>query len=107
MNNGKNKWCARLAYKCGVCGKEHESIKDRAECELKCLQRKEQEERLAAEKKKKEEKESRKKEVDLAFEKFLSLKGDYCKDYGVYAYGENIKPLEFEINFRDLFNMLP
>lgn len=101
-----NNMAVKPMYKCGICGKEHESIKSRAKCELDCLQKKEQEERLAEEKRKKEEKENRKKEVDLALEKFLALKNDYCKDYGTYAYGERT-PLEFEFDLRDLFRMLP
>lgn len=88
LNNetqNENKWCARLAYKCGICGKEHESVKDRAECELKCFKKQEETKRLAAEMKKKEEQSARKKEVDDAIDYACKLKEKYIEDYGGYV----------------------
>lgn len=82
----ENPWCARLAYKCGICGKEHASVKDRAECELKCLKKQEKEKKLAAEKKKKEEQAVRKAEVDKAVARAQELIDQYAADYGNYTY---------------------
>lgn len=84
MSNEKNKWCARLAYKCAICGKEFDDVKERTECELACLKKQEEEKRLAAEKKKKEEQTARKKEVDEAIAHANKLYRKYIKDYGVY-----------------------
>ena len=50
-NTSNTEWRARLAYKCGICGKEYDSIKARTECELACLKKQEEEKRLAAAKK--------------------------------------------------------
>ena len=56
--NEENKFCARLAYKCGICGTEFESVLDRAKCEIECSKRVEEEARIAAEAKKAAEKEN-------------------------------------------------
>lgn len=108
LNNetqNENKWRARLAYKCGICGKEHDSIKGRAECELICLKKQEEEKRLAAEKKKKEEQSARKKEVDEAIAHACQLREQYAKDYGRHVYTcENPDEL---ISVLDLFSRLP
>lgn len=101
MSNEKNKWCARLAYKCAICDKEYDNVKDRVECELACLKKQEEEKRLAAEKKKKEEKIARKKEVDEALAYAYKLKDEYIKDYGSYVYTCDVDDLDFT----DLFDL--
>ena len=79
-------WRARLTYKCGICNKEHDSIKDRAACELECLKKQENEKRAAAEKKKKKEQTIRKAEVDKAVAHAQELIDQYAADYGHYTY---------------------
>lgn len=112
-NNEKpaeNKWAARLAYKCGVCGTEYESIMDRAECEIRCSKKKEEAERLAAAKKKREEQAARKKAVDEAFNKAHELKKEYLKDYGSYEYyyaDEDECEEWISTSFADFLKMLP
>lgn len=101
MSNN-NKWAARLAYKCGICGREYDSIKDRAACELVCLQQQEEEQRIAAEKKKKEEQIARKKEVDEAMARANELKARYIEDYGCYVYTCDADDLELY----DFFDLL-
>ena len=100
-------WRARLAYKCGICGKEHDSIKDRAECELKCHKQKLEAEKLAAAKKKQEEQAARKKEVDEAVARAEELKSKYIKDYGAYVRTCHIDDIEDVWSFADLLRMLP
>ena len=113
LNNEKpaeSKWAARLAYKCGVCGKEYESIKDRAECEIKCSKKKEEAERLAAAKKEAEERAARKKAVDEAFDKAYKLKDEYVKDYGSYLYTYTDKDEAdawMSSSFAEFLRMLP
>ena len=85
LNKESAEWRARLAYKCGVCGKEYDFIKDRAECEIKCSKKKEEEKKLAAEKKKKEEQATRKKEVEDAIAHATKLRDKYIEDYGGYV----------------------
>lgn len=72
-------------YKCEICNKEYENIKDRVECETKCLKERElaEEKRKAAELEAK--KESRKAEVEMAFENYMELLNKYIEDYGIYS----------------------
>ena len=112
LNNNEqniNKWCARLAYKCGICDKEHDSIQKRAECELSCLRKKEEEERLAAEKKRVEEQRARKAEVDKAVDKANELIDKYVEDYGVYRYDGIFSMIDEDeyMSLRDFMRMLP
>lgn len=102
-------WRARLAYKCGFCGKEYNSIKDRAECEIKCFKKKEEEERLAAEKKKMEEQAIRKAEVDEAIARAEELKNKYVEDYGTYVRVRtcHVDEIDDLFSYIDLFNRLP
>lgn len=101
MSN-ENKMYSRLAYKCGICNKEFDNVKDRAECELACLKKQEEEKKLAAEKKKAEEQAARMKEVDEALAHAYKLKDQYIKDYGIYTYTCDADDLDFT----DLFDLL-
>ena len=105
----ENKWCARLAYKCGICDKEHESIQKRAECELSCLRKKEEAERLAAKKKKMEEQKARKTEVDKAVDRANELIDNYIEDYGAYRYSNIFEVADDDeyISLRDFIRLLP
>jgi hypothetical protein len=69
---------------CSLCGKAHDSVIDRANCELTCARRQAEEAKKAAETKKKEEQATRKAAVDKARAEYLKLKQAYIKDYGVY-----------------------
>jgi hypothetical protein len=108
MSNEKNKWCARLAYKCAICGKEHEDVKNRVECELTCLKKQEEEKKLAAAKKKAEEQATRKKAVDDALDYAYKLKDEYIKDYGSYVYVCNADDLDLTemYDMRELFEFV-
>ena len=110
LNNEKPneaQWRARLAYKCGICGTEFESIKNRAECEIKCSKMKEEREKFAAAKKKAEEKAERKKAVDEAFDKAYKLKDEYVKDYSSYMYTYEDEDEYSAWSFADFIRMLP
>ena len=91
-------------YECGVCGTMHDTIEDRAKCEMACLKKQEEERKLAAEKKKKEEKAARKKEVDDAIKHTQELINKYTADYGVYKMHPVV---DFDDSFRTLLRMLP
>ena len=92
-------------YECGVCGTIHDTIEDRAKCEMTCLKKQEEERKLAAEKKKKEEKAARKKEVDDAIKHAQELINKYTADYGMYKIHTNT--VDFDDSFRTLLRMLP
>ena len=94
MENKKEIHC-KFTYKCGVCGKEHSSVLDRAKCEIECSKRIEEEARKTAEAKKKEEQKIRKAEVDAAFKKLYDLMDAYVKDYGHYEYDDGGEDTNF------------
>ena len=75
-------------YRCGVCGKAHADIYNRAKCEIECTEKRAEEERKAAELKKAAEYETRKAEVDAAFDLAYDLKSKLIKDYGSYTYSK-------------------
>ena len=74
----------KLQYKCGVCGKVHDTIEDRMKCEMSCINRQKELERKAEAAKKKAEKEARKKELDEAIKHTSKLLEAWNKDYGFY-----------------------
>ena len=71
-----------MKFRCGICGKEYDTIKERAKCEVACA---EKEEKLAEEQKKRElelKKQARSKEINIKFNELITLVTDYSKDYG-------------------------
>ena len=90
-------------YKCAICGSAHESIEQRAKCEMACLEKmKKAEAKVAAEKKAKEQA-IRKQEVDDAFDFAYKLKKKYIEDYGHYS---TVREVEDSDIFR-ILNLLP
>ena len=88
-------------YICGICGKSHEDIVSRANCEIECYKRIEAAEKAAAEVKKAEEKEARRMEIVALIDEIneLSKRRDeliraYIKDY-------NSIKLNFHSNCQD------
>jgi hypothetical protein len=115
MNNFKNSLHDEAAtantafkpmYKCGVCGTIHESIADRAHCELLCVAKEEEAAKKAAEEKKKAEQAARKKELDTALAKAEELLNKYVEDYGFYK-AERSLYLDLEDAIDGLFRRLP
>ena len=101
-----------LIYKCGICGKSYNTIKERNECEMNCIAASE---RAAAEKKKKEAeakkaalekvKKSKAKEIENTFTKASELINAYVKEYDEFP--EFKIELEGEtIDFNDLSKKL-
>lgn len=87
----KDRNCEKAQYICGICGTSYDTIHERANCEIACVQKIQEEERKAAETKKKEEQAARKTEVDNALKIFIDLAAAYLKDYGKYeCNNENI-----------------
>lgn len=83
----KDIYC-KFRYKCGVCGTEHKSILDRANCEIECSRKAEEEARKIEEEKKKRDQKKRKEAVDEALENLHRLVSEYVKDYGHYEYDD-------------------
>ena len=72
-------------FTCSLCSKAHDSVIDRANCELACARRQAEEAKKVAEAKKKEEQAARKAAVDKARAEYIKLKNEYVKDYGTYT----------------------
>ena len=93
MNN-ENKTCdKKVVYKCGICGKKHETIAERVKCETSCLKQQEEEAKKVAELKKNEEKNARFTEASKALENALALVNKCVEDYGHFEYKGKIKDL--------------
>jgi hypothetical protein len=84
MDNKEN------TFICAICGKEHESVLERAKCEIECAKKKEESEKRAAAEKKVAEKKLRKEAVDEAVANAFRLINAYTDDYGSYEYDTNI-----------------
>lgn len=84
--NEENKMHARLAYKCGICGKEHDNVLSRAKCEIECSKKAEAEAKKAAEAKKQADKKVREAEVTKAIDNAYNLIDKFMEDYGTYTY---------------------
>ena len=79
-----------IIFTCALCGKEYNSILDRATCEINCAKKKEEEEKKAAAEKRAAEKKLRKEAVDEAVANAFRLVNAYTEDYGSYEYDTNI-----------------
>lgn len=87
----KDKNYDKPQYTCGICKTSYDSIQERANCELTCVNKIKDEERKAEEAKKQAIKEARKADVDHAYKTFTELAKAYAEDYGVYEYeGETL-----------------
>ena len=103
--NETHKMHARLAYKCGICDTEHDSIAERAACEMACLKKKEEEAKKAAEAKKQAEKKVREAEVTHAIDVAYDLMDKFIADYGTYTYKNNDVQFDLLQNARIKHNL--
>lgn len=101
MEDKNNVYC-KFTYKCGVCGKEHPNVLDRAKCEIACTEKAEKEAKKAAELKKKQEQKARKAEVDSALENLHKLISAYIKDYGHYMNMVTVEKIQTSIGLAEL-----
>ena len=83
-----NKYC------CALCGTEHESIEERAKCELECVTRVKAAEAKAKEEEKKAAKDARQQEVTAALDNSFSLVNKFIEDYGSYEYNGKLNELD-------------
>lgn len=100
----EDKIYCKPAYKCGVCGAEHETVRDRMNCERTCLKKKDEDEKKAAAAKKAAEQKLRKEAVDEAIKRAAKLKSEYVKDYGHYEYeGEIVENIFWPSKIFNMF----
>lgn len=106
MDNQNNIKC-KFTYKCGICGKEYNSVLERARCELECHAKQEAEERRAAEAKKKAAKTEAAAEVTKAIDAAYDLLIKYTEEYGTYTYNGKITSLNNIVNRVDISELFP
>lgn len=82
----ENKMYGKHQYKCAICGTIYNDLKDRVNCETKCIRRQEEEAKKAAELKKKAEREARHAEVTKLIDDACTALYEYIDDYGEYEY---------------------
>ena len=82
----ENKMYAKPQYKCAICETIYDELKDRVNCETKCIKKQEEEAKKAAELKKKAEHDAREADVDAKVKAAIEAITAYTKDYGFYTY---------------------
>lgn len=103
----KNEIKCKFTYKCGICGKEYDSVTARANCELACAAKQEAEERRAAEAKKKAAQTEAAAEVTKAIDAAYDLLVKYTEEYGTYTYNGKINSLNNIVNRVDISDLFP
>ena len=76
----------KKSYKCGLCGKEYETIAERAKCESACIDNQLAIEENAKKEKAKQEQEARRQELVAAIKHAGALLDAYTNDYGTFSY---------------------
>ena len=94
----ENKMYTKPQYKCAICGTIYDDLKERVNCETKCLRKQEEEAKKAAELKKQEEQDASNARVTKLINEAYAALTEHIDKYGEYA-------LENE-NEDDMSNML-
>lgn len=81
-------------YKCGICGKEYNSIASRSKCETACVAQKIEEDRKAKEAKKKAEQTADFAEASAALDNALTLVNKCIEKHGKFKYNGKIKDMD-------------
>ena len=82
----ENKMYAKPQYKCAICGEIYDELKNRVNCETKCIKKQEEEAKKAEELKKQQEHAARKADTDAKVKAMIDAVNAYTKDYGFYTY---------------------
>ena len=80
-----DKMFAKQQFKCAICGKIFDDLKDRVACETKCIKQQEEAAKKAAEAKKQEEQQAHWAKVQEAKEYYKKLYNEYIENYDPYA----------------------
>lgn len=75
-----------MKYKCEICGKEYDTIKERSRCERRCVAAAEEDFRKKRAEALKAEKTKRGEEISAAISHLKELLSAYIEDYGFYKY---------------------
>lgn len=102
----ENKMYTKPQYKCAICGQVYDELKQRVNCESKCLKKQEEEVKKAEELKKQQEHASRKADVDAKAKAFFEAVNDYTKDYGFYTYDGEVSNIINDFPYKLLHHFL-
>lgn len=89
-----NKIYNKPMYKCAICGEIYESIQERINCEMACLNKQQEEEKKAAEAKLEAEKDERFAEASAALDNAFMLVNKCVEDYGSFQYRGKVSNLD-------------
>ena len=101
----ENKMYAKPQYKCAICGEIYDQLKDRVNCETKCLKKQEEEAKKVAELKKKQEHDECKAFTDEKVTEAIKAMHEYENKYGFYTY-EVTDDISHCHNFMSIMRML-
>lgn len=76
----------KTTYKCGICGKEHESIAERAKCEMACVEELDKQVAKAKKEKQKQEQETERQAIIAALHHVSEMVDAYTDKYGSFTY---------------------
>ena len=102
----ENKMYTKPQYKCAICGEVYDELKDRVNCETKCIKKQEDEAKKAAELKKQQEQASRKSDADAKVKAAIEAVDAYTKDYGFYTYDGELTNTICEFPYKLLHHFL-
>lgn len=93
-------------YKCSICGKDYDNVKDRAECEIRCIHAAEEESKRLAKQKAEDERVRFMNEIDAEFKAVREKMKIYNDKYG-YTYVTDSKHNHSSlINLEEILNAL-
>lgn len=95
----------KFTYKCGICGKEHQNVLDRAKCEIACTERAEAEAKKKAEEKMADDKKMRKAAIDESIKRTAEMIDSFVSDYGHYEYND-VEPIPNLFWLEKIWNIL-
>lgn len=87
-------------FKCGYCGKEYDSLPERAKCELRCDEAQAREAEAARKKRLQEQKEERLSEIKKVHANLMELCEEFERDYQTEIWLGDLWP---EIKFLTMF----
>lgn len=102
----ENKMYSKQQYKCAICGTIYDELKQRVNCESKCLKKQEEEAKKAAEIKKQQEHDSRKADTDAKVKAAIEAVNAYTKDYGFYTYDGEVTNIIHDFPYKLLHHFL-
>lgn len=101
-----NKMYTKPQYKCAICGEIYDELKERVNCESKCLKKQEEEAKKAAELKKQQERSARQADADAKVKAAIEAVNAFTNDYGFYTYEGEVSNMINDFPYKLLHHFL-